>query len=105
MRPFPPEDGLELIEAHAALELGILRDLLIGGERLVPISVGKGGYDAYDRLPLGDGETRACEARSTSDHHHDDNQERERGEPDAERPRMLRRGGFTAWRSETRGHR
>src|SRR6201984_3031872 len=97
MRPFPPEDGLELIEAHAALELGILRDLLIGGERLVPISVGKGGYHAYDRLPLGDGETRVCEARSTSNHHHDDNQEREGGGPAAGGPCLVRRRtGFTA---------
>jgi hypothetical protein len=56
MRPFPPEDGLELIEAHAALELGIFGDLLIGGERLLPVCVGERRHDPHDRLPLGDGE-------------------------------------------------
>ncbi len=37
MRPFPPIDGLELLEAHAALELGIFRDLPVGLEGLLPV--------------------------------------------------------------------
>ena len=34
MAPFPPIDGLELIEAHAAFQLEIFGDLLVGVERL-----------------------------------------------------------------------
>ncbi len=37
MRPFPPIDGLEFFEAHAALELGIFRDGLVGREGLLPV--------------------------------------------------------------------
>ena len=43
MAPFPPIDGLELIEAHAAFELEIFGDLLIGVERLLPGAVDSGG--------------------------------------------------------------
>src|SRR5919204_3750773 len=39
VRPFPPEDGLELLEAHAAFELGIFGDLLIGVESLLPVGL------------------------------------------------------------------
>ena len=37
MRPFPPINGLEFFEAHAALELAIFRNGLVGREGLLPV--------------------------------------------------------------------
>ena len=56
MRPFPPIDGLEVLQAHAALDLGIFRDLLIGLEGLAPVRLAERRDRADDRLPFGDGE-------------------------------------------------
>ena len=39
MGPLPPEDCFELTEAHALVELAILGNLLIGGERLLPVGL------------------------------------------------------------------
>ena len=39
MRPFPPEDGLERVEAHAPVDVVVLRDLLVLGERLQPVGL------------------------------------------------------------------
>ena len=38
MAPFPPEDGLELVERHAGIEFAILRDFLVGLEGLRSIA-------------------------------------------------------------------
>ena len=54
--PLPPVDGLELIEAHAALLVLIFGNLLIGGERLLPVAIGERRHHADDRLPFGDRE-------------------------------------------------
>src|ERR1700688_3509959 len=35
--PFPPEDGLELAKIHAGVEFAILRNGLVGVERLCPL--------------------------------------------------------------------
>jgi hypothetical protein len=48
--------GLELLEAHAPLELQIFGDLLIGIECLLPGAVRERRDSAGDRLPFGDGE-------------------------------------------------
>ena len=88
MRPFPPIDGLELVEAHAALELGIFGDLLIGLEGLLPVGLGERRHGAHDRLPLGDGEARIGEPRGAADQDHGDDQSRDRAEPQPQRANM-----------------
>src|SRR5262249_10209884 len=54
--PLPPIDCLELIEAHAPLQLQIFGDPLIGAERLLPGAVRQRGDDAGNGLPFGDRE-------------------------------------------------
>ncbi len=82
MRPFPPEDGLELIEAHAALDLSVFGDLLIGGEGLLPVGLAERRDRSHDRLPFGDGEARIGEPRRPADQDHGDDEQREGGKPE-----------------------
>jgi len=82
VRPFPPIDGLELIEAHAPLELGIFGDLLIRLEGLLPIGLGERRHGAHDGLPLGDGEARIGEPRGAADKDHGDDEQREDAKPE-----------------------
>ena len=90
MRPFPPIDGLELFQAHAALDLGIFRNLLIGLESVRPVGIAERGNGAHDRLPLGDGQARIGEPRRAADQDHGDDESRDRGKPDAQRPELPR---------------
>ena len=90
MRPFPPIDGLELFQAHAALDLGIFRNLLIGLESVRPVGLAERGNGAHDRLPLGDGQARIGEPRRAADQDHGDDESRDRGKPDAQRPKLPR---------------
>ena len=90
MRPFPPIDGLELFQAHAALDLGIFRDLLIGLESVRPVGLAERRNRAHDRLPLGDGKARIGEPRGAADQDHGDDESRDRAKPDAQRPKLPR---------------
>ena len=55
MRPFPPEDDLEGLEAHAAIDVLVLGDLPIPGEGFEPVRLRQRGQRAADRLPFRDG--------------------------------------------------
>src|SRR5665647_2815213 len=52
---FPPEDRLERGEIHAGVHFAILRDLLVGLERLRPLLLVQRRQRAGDRFPLDDG--------------------------------------------------
>jgi hypothetical protein len=53
--PLPPEDGLELLEAHATIDALILRDGLVFIEFRLPIGLRQRRHDPGDRLPFDDG--------------------------------------------------
>ena len=75
MRPFPPEDAFERVEAHTLVDLAIFRDLLVFGEFLLPFGIVQRRNDAVDRLPFGDrqagiGEPRGAADENQRDQHH-----------------------------------
>ena len=67
VRPLPPEDRLELAEAHAGIELPVFRDLLVLRKLLLPVGIGERRDDAVDRLPFGDRQTGIGEPRRAAD--------------------------------------
>ncbi len=54
MQPFPEINPLELGQRHAAVEILILRNLLIGLERPLPGGFIERGQGALDRFPIRD---------------------------------------------------
>ena len=84
MAPFPPEDRLERSEGHAGVERVILRDGLVGIERLRPLRLGERRQRAGDRLPFDDRKPGLGEPRGAADQHHDRDQERDRKQPPAD---------------------
>ncbi len=91
--PFPPEDGLELVEAHAVVEFAILRNGLVGLERIRPCLLGQRRQGASHRLPLDDRQSGFGEARGAADQHHGDDQGRDGHEPDPHGTQMTRLNG------------
>ena len=81
VRPFPPEDGLELGERHPAVELRELRDGLVLVEFGLPRGVAQRRQRAGDRLPLDDREAGLGEPRRAADQHHREDQRRDGIEP------------------------
>jgi hypothetical protein len=69
VRPFPPEDRLERLDTHALVELGILRNLLVALEFLLPLGVVERRDDTVDRLPFGDRQAGFGKPRGTADQH------------------------------------
>ena len=56
MDELPPEDALELLQRHAAVELLELGNLLVEGELPLPLGRRQRRHNAADRPPLGDRE-------------------------------------------------
>src|SRR5216110_1878921 len=56
MRPFPPVDGFELIEAHSRMALAVLRDGLVLVEFGLPRGCIERGNNAGHGLPFDDRE-------------------------------------------------
>ncbi len=85
MRPFPPEDGLELVQRHAAIDFLILRNALVKLEFFFPFGNRQGRDGAVDRLPFGDRKTRFGQACCTA--HEDETEQREQhdAQPDAQK--------------------
>ena len=79
--PFPPEDGLELVERHAGIEFAILRDGLVGLEGSGPLLLAERRQRAGDRLPLDNRKSQLGQARGAADQHHDRDQRRDREQP------------------------
>ncbi len=76
--PFPPENRLELGEIHAGVEFAILRNGLVGVERLRPLLLIERRQRAGDRLPLDDRKPGFGETRGAADQHHDRDQRGDR---------------------------
>jgi hypothetical protein len=81
VRPFPPVDGLELIEAHACIALAVLRDLLVLVELGLPGRLIERRQHAGDRLPFNDGEAGLGEPGRAAHHHRHHHQRRDRQQP------------------------
>src|SRR6266404_1959218 len=69
MRPFPPVDGFELIEAHSRMAFAVLRDSLVLLEFGLPSGRIEWRNDAGHRLPFDDGEAGLGEPRSPAYEH------------------------------------
>jgi hypothetical protein len=82
--PFPPEDELELIKAHALVDELVLRDLAVLVEFLQPFRLAERRDGAVDRFPFGDGEARLGQPRRTAHHHHRQDQQTYAVEPEAD---------------------
>src|SRR5205814_5370788 len=67
MKVLPPEDALERIERHAAVDLGVFGRGLILGECLAPLRSRERWKGADDRLPFADGQARMREPRHAAD--------------------------------------
>ena len=62
VRPFPPIDRLELVEAHPGMALAVLRDGLVLVELGLPCAGVEWRHDAGHRLPFDDRQARLGEA-------------------------------------------
>jgi hypothetical protein len=71
---FPPEDALELGEAHSRVHLPVFGRLLILGERLLPLRGVERRQRPHDRLPFDDREAGMREPRDTADDDHREHQ-------------------------------
>ena len=70
VRPFPPIDGLEAVEAHPGIYLAVLGNMPVFLESVLPCGFAHRRHDAKDRLPFRDRETGARQAgRPAHDHH------------------------------------
>src|SRR5262249_16518329 len=96
MRPFPPVDHLERLEAHAPIEVAVLGNLLVLSEGCLPLFVREGRNDADDWLPFGDGQPRPGEPRRPAHQERYKDQGRQRPKPGAHRPERRRRSDGTA---------
>ena len=81
MAVLPPEDALERVERHAAVDLAVFGRGLVLGEGLGPLRIGQRRQRADDRLPFGDGEARVREARHAADDNHGEEQRAAREQP------------------------
>src|SRR5437016_3852789 len=81
MAPLPPVDGLELIEAHAALAFLEPGNGLVFLELRLPGGDVERRHYAGHRLPLHDRETRLRKPRRTADDERHDDQRGDRNEP------------------------
>ena len=83
VRPFPPIDGLEAIDAHAPIDLAVLGNMPVFLECVLPRGFAHRRHDAKDRLPFRDRKAGARQAGSPSHDHHGEHQPRNCEKPDA----------------------
>jgi hypothetical protein len=81
MRPFPPIDGLEIVEAHSRIMLAVLRDGLVLVEFGLPCGCIERRHYAGDRLPFDDRQARLGEPRRSAHDHGHEHQGRDRQQP------------------------
>ena len=70
MPPFPPENGLERLYAHACVLKLVFGNLLVFFEFFLPLAGGKRRDYAVDRLPFGDRQTGIRQPRGAAYHNH-----------------------------------
>jgi hypothetical protein len=90
VRPLPEEDEFELVQRHAGVDLGVLRNLPVFAERLHPVRLVQRRDRAHDRLPFRDRQARTRQARDPAHHHHQEDQRRRGEQPDGH-------GAITIW--------
>ena len=88
VHPLPPIDRLELIEAHAAIELAVLRDGLVFLEFGLPLGLAERRQRAHDRPPFGDREPGFGEPRRAADEHHEEDERSDGIKPQPDRPHV-----------------
>ena len=81
MAPLPPENRLELGQAHAGIEFTILRDGFVSLEGGRPLRLVKRRQCAGDGFPLDDRQPGFGEPRRAADQHHRENQHRHGDQP------------------------
>ncbi|MNL31222.1 hypothetical protein D3C87_1529980 [compost metagenome] len=86
MRPFPPEDRLELADGHALVDLLILRNALVELKLFLPFLGRQRRDDTVDRLPLGDRKAGFRQACGAADEHQREKREENDDEPAADLP-------------------
>ena len=74
MQVFPPENRLELGQAHPLVDLLIFRRLLIFMKYLFPLRLIERGQGADDGLPFDDGQAGVGQAGNTAYHNHGEHQ-------------------------------
>ena len=103
VRPFPPEDRLEIRQAHALVDQLVFGNLLILGEFLLPLGFAQRRNDAVDRLPFGDRKAGIGQPGRSADQNHQHDQQGNPVQPPAHRRQAarwllssdFRRGGDT----------
>ncbi len=103
MRPFPPEDRLEIRQAHALVDQLVFGNLLIFGEFLLPGRLVQWRNHAVDRLPFGDRKPGIGQAGRAADQNHQHDQQGNPVQPPTHRRQAarwwlfsdIRRGGDT----------
>jgi len=81
MRPFPPIDRREFVEAHARIVLAVLRDGLVLVEFGLPCGRIERRHHAGHRLPFDDRQARLGEPRRSTHDHGQKHQGRDRQQP------------------------
>ena len=83
VRPFPPIDGFEAVEAHAAIYQAVLGNMPVFLECVLPRGFAHWRHGAKDWLPLRDREAGARQAGGPSHDHHGEHKPCNRKKPDA----------------------
>ncbi len=86
VRPFPPEDRLELADGHAVVELLVLRNALVELELLLPLLGRQRRDHTVDRFPLRDRKAGFGQARRAADKHQRKKRKENDDEPAADLP-------------------
>ncbi|MNZ88640.1 hypothetical protein D3C78_1075360 [compost metagenome] len=89
MRPFPPENRLELVKRHALVDFLILGNALVELELFFPFSNGKRRDGAMDRLPFGNRQAGFGKPRGAADEDQTDEREKHDAQPDAQQAAIL----------------
>ena len=83
VRPFPPIDGPEAVEAHAGIYQAVLRNMPVFVECVLPRGFAHRRHNAKDWLPFRDREAGARQAGGPSHDHHGEHEPRYCKKPDA----------------------
>jgi hypothetical protein len=81
VRPLPPVDGLEVVEAHAEIAFAVLRNRVVLCELGLPAGGGERWQHAGHRFPFDDRQPRLREPRGPAHDQRREDERRHRQEP------------------------